>query len=487
MRSLPVHFRLLLRNIEPDEARRRQIRDVVGELRTWLADHDFETVDPYSRLIGSYARSTAVLWVKDVDVLVFVDSTALDRTPNAVLLELREVLEGYPDAVVEASGQRRSVRVELDEHDVVIDVVPAVAPDGAEKPLKVPDRPLAQWIWSDPLGYLDRLSKLNQKHGGKVVRLVKLIKAWRDEQMKIRRPKSYMLEVMVVDAVESGAVTLEGASWPAILAELFAHWASKYQGLIDQGHGVPRIFDPQLGHLISSGWQRSEFETFMRRVDDASRAAQRAAKATSDEDAAEEWSKLFGEHWPSQEEAKAAAALEAAEVAPGRSAISSAGLVIGAAEARVPSQPTRFHGGRRRPYPRGWSRAKDRPSQQIAAMKTTFPHFRFHATRNGGLVWFGFLQPTPDSPRYPIIVRHEPGKSPRVFVPGHDLDAGCRHLYPDSSLCLYWPDEWRWGIRESLAASILPWAAFWLFYYELWQTTGQWLGPSSPHGVEEDE
>ena len=38
--------------------------------------------------------------------------------------------------------------------------------------------------------------------------LIKLVKAWRDVQMKIRRPKSYVLEVMVLTAVECGAIEL---------------------------------------------------------------------------------------------------------------------------------------------------------------------------------------------------------------------------------------------------------------------------------------
>ncbi len=57
------------------------------------------------------------------------------------------------------------------------------------------------------------------------------------------------------------------------------------------------------------------------------------------------------------------------------------------------------------------------------------------------------------------------------------------HLYADGSLCLYWPKEWRWSRKAIIAETILPWAANWLLYYELWLDTGEWLGPSShdPH------
>lgn len=345
MKSLRFHFDLLFQNINPSDERKQLIKEIVGALRDWLAESDLETVSPHTRLIGSYARSTAVLWVKDVDVLVFVGSDALDRTPNALLLELRRVLDGYPDAVVEASGQRRSIRLELPEHDLVVDVVPAVAPNGLDEPLEVPDRPREEWIDSDPLGYMSRLSKLNEEHEGKVVPLGKLTKSWRDVNMKIRRPKSYMLEVMVLDAVESGAVKLCGESWPSILAQLFARWEAKYRKLMDESDGVPRIFDPQLGHLISADWLRSEFETFMRRVQEADAIARRANAAESEEEASAEWARLFGEHWPSQKEVDALVAKEAAAVGPGRSLIASSGWVVGPGAARtVASASTRFHG-----------------------------------------------------------------------------------------------------------------------------------------------
>ena len=57
---------------------------------------------------------------------------------------------------------------------------------------------------TDPLGYADCLSELNQAHGGKVVPLVKLLKHWRDVQMERRRPKSYWLECMIYHRFSAG-------------------------------------------------------------------------------------------------------------------------------------------------------------------------------------------------------------------------------------------------------------------------------------------
>ena len=130
-----------------------------------------------------------------------------------------------------------------------------------------------------------------------------------------------------------------------------------------------------------------------------------------------------------------------------------------------------------------WPRPKDRPIEQIFPMRRDFPQFRFTWTHCGGLVWRGDFQPTPESLRYPVRIVHNPGAYPMVFVPGYDLDGECGHLYDDESLCLYWPKEWWWTPGESLPATIVTWTAYWLYFYELWETTGHWLGPSSPHGL----
>lgn len=92
------------------------------------------------------------------------------------------------------------------------------------------------------------------------------------------------------------------------------------------------------------------------------------------------------------------------------------------------------------------------------------------------------LRPTADSAPYQVRILHEPGRFPKVWVVSPSLHPGSPHRYHiDGTLCLYWPKEWRWAPRESLASTIIPWTAFWLYYYELWLVTGDWLGPSSPH------
>jgi len=121
------------------------------------------------------------------------------------------------------------------------------------------------------------------------------------------------------------------------------------------------------------------------------------------------------------------------------------------------------------------------PIQQ-AWIARRFPAFRCGA-RRGALGCKGPLQPRLASPVYVIEVRYGSTDVPRVRVIKPALVKDAPHLYGDGSLCLYWPHEWWWTGNELIADTIFPWAADWLYFYELWLDTGEWLGPSSRHGA----
>ncbi len=344
MPNMRHDFDALLTKINPPTERVTLVSARVGEVRDWLQAHEFATKSPHTQLSGSYSRRTAIEMIPDVDVLLFVPEDQLERTPNAVLLELHAVLKDYPAAVINTEGQRRSVRLELPADDLYLDIVPAAAENGLDRPLKVPDRPQEKWILSDPLGYARRLTKVNQANGEKVVPLIKLVKAWRDEQMERRRPKSYVLEVMLLYAVESGELVLCDRSVADNVHDAFVYITDKYADLMDDGAAAPRIPDPQVPqHYITKGWERSHFETFMRRAREARRAAERALAAQDEAAASEEWKRVFGSRWPTEDEVKRAIREEAAAHQPGTARIASSGRVIGG-PAVIATRPTRFHG-----------------------------------------------------------------------------------------------------------------------------------------------
>jgi hypothetical protein len=338
-------FSALLKKVNPGPDRIEIAKQLPGEVRVWLQAHDFKTATPHSRLIGSYGRQTAVTDIKDVDTLVFLPATAFDRSPESVLRELKSVLVRYPDTVVNVSPQRRSIRVDFALHKLRMDLVAAVAREGIEKPLMIPDRHQKKWISSDPLGYGRTLSEANGEHGNKLVPLIKLVKAWRDEQMVTRRPKSYLLEVIVLQAVRDGRVELKGHSTAENVVDFFEYISDKFTIEMNEGDGVPRITDPQLGFVISTGWERTHFETFMRRVREAASAGRKALDSATDDEAAEHWEKVCGGLWPTRGDVAEEARQAAAAALPGTAYVESTGALSSTASAgAILSRPTTFHG-----------------------------------------------------------------------------------------------------------------------------------------------
>lgn len=107
-----------------------------------------------------------------------------------------------------------------------------------------------------------------------------------------------------------------------------------------------------------------------------------------------------------------------------------------------------------------------------------FPGFTYRRERGAG-VWRGSLQPSQLSQQYRVAVIYKLHTCPIVKVIAPMLSPKAPHLWGDGTLCLFYPKEIPWRPDMLIAKTILPWAALWLYYYELWLDTEKWLGPSS--------
>jgi hypothetical protein len=117
-------------------------------------------------------------------------------------------------------------------------------------------------------------------------------------------------------------------------------------------------------------------------------------------------------------------------------------------------------------------------AEQGYFLRFTFPAFCV-ATRRNILNAVGTLRPTALSDAYTIELRYDFPKRPRIQVlkpalqlaPGHTR---LPHVYEENDLCLHVPGEWRPDLR--IDQFIVPWISFWLYFYEIWLATGEWLG-----------
>ncbi len=107
----------------------------------------------------------------------------------------------------------------------------------------------------------------------------------------------------------------------------------------------------------------------------------------------------------------------------------------------------------------------------------SWPGFRL-ISRGKQYMWEGRVQPTPLSSVYTIRITYAEGNSPKVYVVNPTLeprhDAAIPHRYADGGLCLNLPGEW--SSERCIAEMIIPWISLWLYHYEAWRITGEWLG-----------
>ena len=204
MAKLNTLFKKLLSNIEPDPSAVGYAQDAHKPIREHLSEDDkFKEYFVDSFLYGSYRRHTAVGTIKDVDIVVLTnfDPYDLENTPQSVLRKLKAALTRYYKDPENPDYQRRSIRIndplpDKKNVEMTLDIIPAVAVNGDDAPLLVPDREMKEWILTHPKGHLAYTSKLNKPEHSeeRFVPLVKMMKWWWKYQCEVRQPNGRATE-----------------------------------------------------------------------------------------------------------------------------------------------------------------------------------------------------------------------------------------------------------------------------------------------------
>jgi hypothetical protein len=99
----------------------------------------------------------------------------------------------------------------------------------------------------------------------------------------------------------------------------------------------------------------------------------------------------------------------------------------------------------------------------------------------GGVLWRGTICPSAFARNYTIELQYFIGANPNVWVRKPDLKqlSGGRnlpHVYDQKAqrLCLYLPGCGFWQPTMAVACTIIPWAALWLYNFEIWVVTNVW-------------
>lgn len=119
-------------------------------------------------------------------------------------------------------------------------------------------------------------------------------------------------------------------------------------------------------------------------------------------------------------------------------------------------------------------------AQQVVWIKRKYEHF--NVTYNHiSLKATGELRPTARSEKYEVEIKYHLNNPPEIRVLRPELKENFKgekipHVYAGNRLCLFMPRYREFTYADYLTDTIFPWTSLWLYHYEVWHITGEWLG-----------
>ena len=248
MATLDNLFEDFLSSIEPSKQAVKRAKKAHKELREDLEKD--ETFGPFverSLLSGSYGRGTAILHIKDVDVIIQTTFTKNelhgkkrdDETEQECLLRLTQEAIRRTGRVARTRKARRSIYVKLPEEindigenipELTMDIVPVlIQTDRDTDPMTIADRELCAWYNTYPISQLadsvERNAKSNEIGGRHMYKpLVKMFKAWKQAHFRsTKTPKCFILECLSAEYHNP-----EAKHWVEAVHDLFDNISNRW-------------------------------------------------------------------------------------------------------------------------------------------------------------------------------------------------------------------------------------------------------------------
>ncbi len=162
------------------------------------------------------------------------------------------------------------------------------------------------------------------------------------------------------------------------------------------------------------------------------------------------------------------------------SGIDRTGSVVPAAK---PVKPTRHYGGKVDKRVFELMKPKHNPFSTALVQKINIEKdfdFLKCRTEQGKLICKGKVHPE-FCAEYELKIEYEEGFAPHVFITKPEIRPESKiHMYPDGSLCLYYPNDFTWKDNMNIADYFIPWAIEWIYCYEYYLLTGEWSHEEAP-------
>lgn len=129
--------------------------------------------------------------------------------------------------------------------------------------------------------------------------------------------------------------------------------------------------------------------------------------------------------------------------------------------------------------------------EQAAWFRLTCASFNIRIV-DGQLIARGTVHPTALNCTYSVRIEYRAPTRPRVWVEEPKLhprtpEGRIPHTFTQNEPCLFLPGGNEWRSDKKIALTIVPWLSLWLFYYEVWLATGEWLGGGVHPRLEKDD
>lgn len=126
--------------------------------------------------------------------------------------------------------------------------------------------------------------------------------------------------------------------------------------------------------------------------------------------------------------------------------------------------------------------------EQMKSVRANCPNWKCWIHNKDSLILEGDIQPTIVSPHYKARISYQPGLNPEVNIIEPELKLypgknSLPHVYSKSGdpLCLFFFYEFD-NRKDHLAETIIVWITWWLYYYEIWSQTGEWVATGTHPG-----
>ena len=254
---------------------------------------------------GSYAKSTAIRPMNDIDVVFYVDAEYypyenVERMLHQIARALRS---SYPQN--EIVPKKRSIELRYVD-GFCVDIVPALCMNRQIEGAEIFDRQSGRWIKTSISKHVEFANIMNE-YDRRYKNLVRMLKVWKE--LRRRKIPSFLLSLLIADAILS-----EGLSrgWEKALYDIFEYvnehrldspiWFNIYHRRPRQfPRGPVVVIDPanpqnNVAHFMDRKFKRE----FLNAWNNSFNQVRKADNSSYKKDKIYYWSLVFGDRFPAR-------------------------------------------------------------------------------------------------------------------------------------------------------------------------------------------